>query len=276
MLALDDERWSLLSHAYGNAADVPEMISELSEDFESGQENDFLYGYLCHQYSTYSATFAAVPHIVEIAFQPQSNANQIEIIIFCGLVHAFRNRDRRYEIASDDVNLVSKLKEEIEKFYLEAIIKITPLTEKLFDNDQLDNEDRKYLFFSFLAFHEQEELSQMFFQFSELEEFVLNCPNCVKEIYLWAEDEKLVAYKHDPVFIKKFKKEPIKFEVLPVEIDWKNWNGEYSGEQKAKWMMFLAEKYNIEPLKYQIPYLFSRMICPHCSHSINILDNLIK
>jgi hypothetical protein len=277
MLALDDERWALLSHAYGKANDVPEMIPELRKNFESEQENDFFYGYLCHQNSTYSATFAAVPHIVEIAFQPTLNAiNQASIVIFCGDVHALRDYDRRYEIDSNDKNLVSRLAEEIESAYLKSIEKIKPLAEKLFGSEQLTDEYPKYLFFSFLAFHEQEKLSRMFFEFSELEEFVFNCQNCENEIYLWAEGKDLVAYKKDPVFIKKFNKEAEKFELSPVEIDWKDWNGEYSDEQKVKWIMFLAEKYNIEPLKYQIPYLFSEMTCPHCRRSINIINNLVK
>jgi hypothetical protein len=277
MLALDDEKWSLLGHAYGKADDIPEMILELREDFESERENGLFFSYLCHQNSTYSATFAAIPHIVEIAFQPNLNAtNQFDIIIFCGSVHALRNHDRRYKIASDDQDLVAKLTQEIENAYLKAIGEIKPLAEKLFGNAELDDEDQKYLFFSFLAFHEQEKLSQMFFEFSELDEFVFNCQNCKNEIYLWAEDERLVAYKLDPVFVKNFDNEAIKFELLPVKIDWKDWNGEYSNEQKAKWMIFLVEKYHIEPLKQQLPYLFSQMLCPHCKQTINILDNLLK
>lgn len=73
-----------------------------------------------------------------------------------------------------------------------------------------------------------------------------------------------------------FNKNAERFEITPIEIDWKSWNREYSDEQKTKWMMFLAEKYSIEPLKYQIPYLFSDMICPHCGHFVNIINSLVK
>ncbi len=163
MLALDDERWKLLSHAYGGIGDVPEMIKELQKDFESEKENDLFYGCLCHQNSTYSATFAAVLHVVEVAFQSNlTSKNRADTVIFCGTVHALRNYDRRYEINSNDQKLIAKLTEEIEDAYLKAIEKTKPLTEELLD-EQIEGEYKKYLFFSLLAFHEQEKLSQMFF-----------------------------------------------------------------------------------------------------------------
>ena len=270
MLALDDKRWSLLSHAYGSADDVPEMILELQNNFVC---DDLFYGYLCHQYSTYSATFAAVPYIVEVAFQDNSTLKiQAEIINFCGLVHLSRIYDNRYKIDSTDEILIDELNEMFETDYLSAIKKITPLAETILSEKDFGEEDKKYLFFSLLAFHGQEEIRRVLFRFIESEEFVFNCENCNNEIYLLSEDDKLVAYKEDTVFNKKAER----FELSPIEFDWKNWNGEYSDEQKAKWMMFLAEKYSIEPLKYQIPYLFSDMNCPHCKQLVNILSSLVK
>ena len=273
MLALDDKRWSLLSHAYGSADDIPELILELQNNFDSESENGLFYGALCHQYSTYSATFAAVPYIVKVALQENSTPeNQAKIIIFCGLVHASRIYDKRYKIDSTDETLITELNEIIETDYLSAINKIIPLAETILSEKDFDVENKKYLFFSILALRGQEELSYMFFQFSELEEFVFSCENCKNDVYLLAEDSKLAVYKEDTVFNKNAER----FELSPIEIDWKNWSDEYSNEQKAKWMMFLAEKYNIEPLKYQIPYLFSDMNCPHCGHFVNIINSLIK
>jgi hypothetical protein len=275
MLALDDKRWALLSHAYGNADYIPEMILQLLQDFESEQENDLFYGCLCHQYSTYSATFAAVPHIVEIAFRPRTKTkNQSDIVIFCGLVHAYRNYDRRYKINSVNHDFIAELNAQIETAYYAAIEKIKPLAENLFKENQVDGEVRRLLFFSFLAFQGQEKLSRMFFQYSDLDEFVFDCPNCENEIYLWAEGKELVAFKQDPIFIRKFNKEPVKFDLSPAKIEWKDWNGEFSDEEKAKWILQFAEKYNIEMLKHQLPYLFSQMFCPHCNHLINIVNSL--
>ena len=72
MLSLDDPTWAQLSHAYGPASDVPELLRKLAQStrqHESHQEEPWfsLWSSLCHQGDVYEASYAAVPHIVEIA-----------------------------------------------------------------------------------------------------------------------------------------------------------------------------------------------------------------
>jgi len=68
MLALDDPLWSALSHAYGSAADIPNLLACIDE-FPPQRDRradtwESLWSALCHQGDTYDASFAAVPHIV--------------------------------------------------------------------------------------------------------------------------------------------------------------------------------------------------------------------
>lgn len=69
MLELDDRRWSELRHAYGPAGDIPGLLRQL-ESFPVARGDDepwfSLWGSLCHQGDAYSASFAAVPHIVRV------------------------------------------------------------------------------------------------------------------------------------------------------------------------------------------------------------------
>ncbi len=71
MLKLDDSRWPQLSHAYGAASDTPALLRRLAERPEqSGPSEEpwfTLWSSLCHQGDVYSATYAAIPHIVEVA-----------------------------------------------------------------------------------------------------------------------------------------------------------------------------------------------------------------
>jgi hypothetical protein len=71
MLPLDDPSWPGLNHAYGSAADIPELLRALaSSPAPSGAEEEpwfSLWSSLCHQGDVYEASYAAVPHIVEIA-----------------------------------------------------------------------------------------------------------------------------------------------------------------------------------------------------------------
>jgi hypothetical protein len=70
MLPLQSERWSDLTHAYGDASNIPKLLIELeSLPSEVGYETEpyfSLWSALCHQGKIYTASFAAVPHIVRI------------------------------------------------------------------------------------------------------------------------------------------------------------------------------------------------------------------
>ncbi|WP_168076088.1 hypothetical protein [Caulobacter sp. SSI4214] len=71
MLQLNDDRWSGLVHAYGAASNVPMLLRRLEENPRQMAANDepwfTLWSSLCHQGDVYSASYAAVPHIVRIA-----------------------------------------------------------------------------------------------------------------------------------------------------------------------------------------------------------------
>ena len=74
MLSLDSPEWIKLQHAYGSAGDIPDMLCRLKQstapvtDYES--EPWFgLWSALCHQDDVYTASYAAVPHMVSIAEQ---------------------------------------------------------------------------------------------------------------------------------------------------------------------------------------------------------------
>ena len=75
LLSLTDARWSELQHAYGSASDIPALLEQLAElpTSEGNREPWFsLWSALAHQGDVYSASFAAVPHVIEaLASDPQ-------------------------------------------------------------------------------------------------------------------------------------------------------------------------------------------------------------
>ncbi len=73
MLDLDSPRWRTLRHAYGAADDIPPRITQL-QTVASPKPDDWdeepwlsLWSALCHQDDVYTASYAAVPHLVRIA-----------------------------------------------------------------------------------------------------------------------------------------------------------------------------------------------------------------
>jgi hypothetical protein len=89
MLALESPRWSDLEHAYGSAVDVPELIRAIASEPRPRCANpspwETVYTALVHQYTTYSATYAAFPHIVEIA-ENDGVDKQAETLILAALI----------------------------------------------------------------------------------------------------------------------------------------------------------------------------------------------
>ncbi|MEU9591152.1 hypothetical protein ACGF7W_01385 [Streptomyces sp. NPDC048219] len=68
---LDDVRWQSLSHAYGSAEDVPELIRALYQGDEETVDEAIheLYGNIHHQGTVYSASAPAVPFLAHAARQ---------------------------------------------------------------------------------------------------------------------------------------------------------------------------------------------------------------
>jgi hypothetical protein len=97
MLALDSPRWKELRHAYGSAEHVPALLVALAaeatprySDHPANARNnprpwDEVYSSLCHQCSAYSATYAAFPHLVEIA-ERNGVAVRVETLLLAGTI----------------------------------------------------------------------------------------------------------------------------------------------------------------------------------------------
>ena len=71
MLNLDDPAWSRLEDAYGSASGIPARLQALAKSpQQQGPQDEPWFGVwsgLCHQGDVYTASYAAVPHIVNIA-----------------------------------------------------------------------------------------------------------------------------------------------------------------------------------------------------------------
>jgi hypothetical protein len=69
MLSLDSPRWAELHHAYGEASDIPALLEALQAILNSQGKSEpwfSLWSALAHQGDVYSASFAAVPHVMQV------------------------------------------------------------------------------------------------------------------------------------------------------------------------------------------------------------------
>jgi hypothetical protein len=88
MLPLNDRSWLQLQYAGGSASALPGVLRRLEESVETGTVDDELMVELsetCHQWSTYDATYAVVPHLVRIcAAARPDNVRRIELLSWIG------------------------------------------------------------------------------------------------------------------------------------------------------------------------------------------------
>jgi len=78
MISLESPKWSELVHAYGAASDTPGLLRQLETmpPFDGETEPWFsIWSSLAHQGDVYSASFAAVPHVVRILAQAPGKAD---------------------------------------------------------------------------------------------------------------------------------------------------------------------------------------------------------
>jgi hypothetical protein len=96
MLSLDDPFWKKLDDAHRDR-DIPELLCEIADIWNEETVNSLLWDCLCHQETCYGATYAAIPHLLNIA-QPERNRQQrLEIAQFAGFVALCALEDRRRE-----------------------------------------------------------------------------------------------------------------------------------------------------------------------------------
>jgi len=111
LLSLDGKGWSDLSHAYGTAEDIPDLISQLSKypantDYQS-EPYFTLWSSLCHQGDVYTASYAAVPHILMFAEQEPTRIT-FDYLLLPVSIEIARLNGRGPEIPEDLVSSYSE------------------------------------------------------------------------------------------------------------------------------------------------------------------------
>ena len=166
MLKLDSPLWSKLTHAYGKASDIPALLEQLKTapppaNWES--EPWFsLWSALCHQYDVFTASYAAVPHIVTIAAAKPAG-ERFEHLQFVGAVETFRHRKKAPAIPAS-----------LKKGYLAALKQAAPLILECLGAESWGEAELKVLLGALAAVRGHYKLGAAIL---ELEE-EMECPKC--------------------------------------------------------------------------------------------------
>lgn len=275
MMTLNNENWNFLKHAYGKAGDIPELIQSLDAD----DEDDLLFGYLCHQSTLYSATFAAMPHLYQkMIHSSKSHKLKVQLILFFACVFANDDIENYSQIVDNqafepyfkNADIANDLKDDIIKSYLSLVKEVQNIAFEWWNNSNLNDEERDILIITILATTDNcGDFAKMMLEFLG-DEYICVCPDCQNEIYFCTKDSTLVAYADEPVQSKSQKNILVK----PLLIDESKWNGYYDNIQLPFWLKKMAYKYQDKSFYKKIDYLFGEAICPHCSYTFNLAQVL--
>lgn len=251
-LALSSPQWATLETAYGSAEGIPPLLNEL--EAENADAVGKLFGAICHQSTLYSASIAALPHLVRIAnTHASATAFRADVLILAGAI-------------CESPNLSDEL---AKSEYAPAFIAILPEAEEL-AMDLLPQMDDKfnstYMLCSIASFAGMPTVARVLDGFSS-EEFVLECPACEIELYVWLDDQAMFVAAEDPVRNKAAKR----IDVQPGP------TGESAFEKEFAWLdERMAKSPAIVDFHRLLPYLFGEACCPACGQSFELFDELME
>ena len=86
--------WSTMSHAYGTAEEVPDLLVAMASDDKEARDKAFsrFYGAVHHQGDVYACTMAAVPFLVELAEAEHSPARAAYVRLLASISAACLDR----------------------------------------------------------------------------------------------------------------------------------------------------------------------------------------
>lgn len=86
MVDLESPRWQELLDAYGPATQVPALLGRLAGGEKSSELEQTLYGALWHQGDVFTASYAAVPHIIRVAATMPTEERLKWLVLAVGIV----------------------------------------------------------------------------------------------------------------------------------------------------------------------------------------------
>lgn len=243
MISLQLDEWSTLEHAYGSASDVPRLLAQLAAGDETASAE--LTDRLCHQGSVYSASFAAVPHLTEIARTTSHLRARMDSLILIG--HIVGSRDRApmppaLRAAYDDVQPIAL---ELAIATLQAPI---------------DPSDAPYLVEATAALAGRTQLGHTITAYLDEDDLWIDCPQCEAELCLLPTKAGYVARAANEH--RDRPSTPLVAGPTPAH------------EEDYRWLCRIGGPVFLAEIADRLPIWFGSGSCPACEITFSVLDGL--
>ncbi|WNG49431.1 hypothetical protein F0U60_38905 [Archangium minus] len=253
MISLDSPEWSVLQHAYGAASDIPELLTRLRVQPDD-EVWDELWCCLCHQYTTYSATYAALPHLADIARAQPPSARE-RFLNFAGVVAAWTEEEAVPAPYRADV---ARAMESFRALAGEALLL-----------HRYEQSAFIYLLEAFAALHGLRKLGR---QLSRLDDGELEClcPHCEAHLLILVETPAFQLTTEDPAPSSHAKKTS----VVPASSNAPPWTPSLLHHVDVASLRALAAHAGHDQVAEWLRQLEGTGSCPACGGSFELLSAL--
>jgi hypothetical protein len=228
MAVMNEVEWSRLSHAFGAADDLPNILSALSPDPSSKLWGE-LWGRVCHQGTTYTASPHVLPRLLELAGEWEPKSRVMPITLAASIAASGEFDIRGFEVTIEA---------------LHRLARATASSEGLSRSDRVDLASSAIILAGDRFWGQ--ELSEL-----NIGELQGSCPQCEVELYLTIGDAGYFASIDDPVSRPEFVEgiDPCQPDELPGNISW---------------VHQIALDARDEELARRVRCVFGRSVCPGC------------
>ena len=274
MLKLDSDIWGKLTGPYSSADNVPMLLQQLMQQYSQEIFDDLFQEHLFHQNTIYTATYAAMPFLAQIACSTSDAEVRKELFINCGVIEASRDERDGDPFPESWAELVeeagSSVCTELYREYLEAIGKLKTLTKEVFSyaaDASIDEMEKRYILVADAAYRGSHSVSNMLMTFINGDEYVAVCPACSEDVFIWPHEDNsaeiLQAYEHDPVFHTDQEAHVI----VPVTS---------FADEEVRTLAEQAEVIGEQTLVRHLYYLAGETSCPSCREKISVWPSLLS
>ncbi|MFC5401174.1 hypothetical protein [Cohnella soli] len=273
MLKWNSDVWGKLVGPYGSAENVPLLLQQLMRQYNQEVFDELFQKYLFHQNTIYTATYAAIPFLAQLACSTTDAEVRKELFLNCGIIEASRaGRDEApfpapwAELAEDVGSFVCT---ELYCEYVEAIGKLRALTKEVFSyaaQHSIDEMEKRYILIADAAYRGSYMTANMLMTFDNGDEYVAVCPACEEDVFIWPNEDHagiLQAYAHDPVFHTEQESQLI----VPAAS---------FADEEARTLAERAAAIGEQTLAGQMHYLAGETVCPSCREKISVWPSLLS
>lgn len=252
-LSPESDRWAELSHAYGPASDIPELLRRLIESPDDGVWSD-LCGSVVHQGDVSEAAYAVLPHVVAAAQATPAKA-RIMHLAFATTVIAGRIRRP----------CPSDLQSEFDA----AVNVVSDIALSTLSNATLQDPELPYVLSAIAASSKLPVLARILEQFAD-GEFTFECPACGAWLYVSTEKLPFQVIAEDPVRNPESRSIPIEPPGKPQADS----RIPSSGALALPWLCSLSKAQGNKNFAEKLIALYGDGECPKCGNALNLYDEL--